>query len=120
MKEKLLEALNRIGVPVYLQGSIADDALLPNDFITFLTIDSPSVANFDNETALTAWRYQVTNYGRNPESVADYAWKIRNVLKAAGFIPIGKGRDLLSGDPNFSGWTCDFYKLENEMEVLKK
>ena len=117
MKEALLQALETIGIRIYLQGSIADNEILPSDFITFLTIDTPSVANFDNETALTAWRFQVTNYGNDPKNVASYARKTRDVLKAAGFIPIGKGRDLLSGDPNYTGWTCDYYKLENDMEV---
>lgn len=115
MKEVLINALEKIGIPVYLQGSLAEDEELPNNFITFFTIDSPSVADFDNKTALTAWRYQVTNYGKFPKQVAEYAGKIRETLKAAGFIPIGKGRDLLSSEPDFTGWTCDFYKLQNDM-----
>lgn len=119
MKELLLQVLATLGVPVYLQGSIAEDEALPELYITFLTVDSPSVADFDNATALTAWRYQVSIYGVDPKAVATKASNARTALKGAGFIPIGKGRDLPSGEPNYTAWTCDYYKLENEIGGIK-
>ena len=114
MKELLIQTLDILGYPVMLQGTLSDDAPYPDSFITFLTVDSFGTSAFDNETASTAWRYQVTFYSVDPALLATEAARIRATLKAAGFIPQGKGRDLPSDEPTHTGWTQDFYYLENE------
>ena len=114
MKELLQNTLAALGYPVILQGSLAENATYPKAFITFLTLGSPAAAEFDNETALTAWEYQVTFYADNPDTVKAEAVRIRNALKAAGFVPQGKGRDIPSDEPSYTGWTCDYYYLQLE------
>lgn len=114
MKEKLLAALDPLGYPVLLQGSLLDDEPYPNEFITFWTADSSSAAEFDNESAETAWTYQIINYCTSPARVAEIAQQIRAALKAAGFISQGKGRDIPSDTPTHTGWACDFIYIENE------
>lgn len=117
MKELLINTLSALGYPVILHGSMAEDAAFPDSFITFLTLDAPEAAAFDNETALTEWQYQVNFYSNDPAKVESEPKKIRAALKAAGFIPQGKGRDLPSDEPTHTGWTADYYYIENEMEV---
>lgn len=116
MKDLLITTLAALGYPVILHGSMAEGEAFPDNFITFLTLDAPEAAAFDNGTALTVWQYQVNFYSNDPAKVASEPPKIRTALKAAGFIPQGKGRDLPSDEPTHTGWTCDYYFLENEME----
>ena len=113
MKDFLINTLETLGFPVFLQGTFGDDPF-PETFITFFTLGSNAAAEFDNETALTAWQFQVTIYGNNPLTVESGAAAIRKTLKAAGFIPQGKGRDIPSEEPTYTGWTCEFYILESE------
>lgn len=114
MKKLLIKTLEQFGYPVILQGTIAEDEPYPESFITFWTDDSEEAAAYENETALTAWSYQVNFYSTDPELVETVAAKIRTAMKAAGFIPRGKGRDLPSDEPTHTGWTQNFYYLENE------
>lgn len=114
MKEKLIELLEALGYPVYLQGSLAEDAEYPQSFITFLTMDSSDAAHYDNESVGTAWSYTVYFYSVDPVLVAAEAARIRSTLKAAGFIPQGKGRDIPSDEPTHTGWVNDYIYLELE------
>lgn len=114
MKNKLYSTLQELGYPVYLQGAMLENEPYPDAFITFYTLDTESAADFDNESALTAWQFQVTFYSNSPAAIPVVFRSIRANLKQAGFIPVGKGRDLPSDQPTHTGWTCDFYILENE------
>lgn len=116
MKELLISVLEGLGYKnlVLLQGTLSDDEPYPEKFITFLTLDSPDIGHFDNESYGTAWAYQVANYANDPEVVKAEAARIRTALKAAGFIPQGKGRDIPSDEPTYTGWTNDYYYLEME------
>ena len=116
MKDLLIEKLSALGYPVILHGSMAEDEAFPDSFITFYTLDAPEAAAFDNDTALTVWQYQVNFYSNDPALVESEPKRIRAALKLAGFIPQGKGRDLPSDEPTHTGWTCDYYYLEIEME----
>lgn len=114
MKTLLIQTLETLGYPVILQGTIAETEPYPDDFITFWTADTSEAHAFDNDTALTSWLFYVNFYSTNPANVATESTRIRTTLKNAGFIPQGKGRDLPSDVQTHTGWTCEFYKLENE------
>ena len=116
MKSLLIETIEAVGYKnlVYLQGSMNPDEAYPDKFVTILTIGSPDAAHFDNVSVGTAWKYQVINYANDPLVVAEDAKKIRIALKAAGFIPQGKGRDIPSDEPTHTGWVTDYYFLEME------
>lgn len=113
MKDLLIGTLEKHGYPVILHGTFGDDPF-PDTFITFLVNDSASAADFDNETVLTAWEYQVNVYSANPDTLSTLAAAIRADLKAVGFIPQGKGRDLPADEPTHTGWTCNYLFLERE------
>lgn len=112
MKDRLRELLETLGYPVYLQGSMGDDEEYPADFITFWTADSEDVAHFDNESHATSWLFYVYFYSSNPANVASVPDTIRSTLKAAGFIPDGRGHDIMSDEPTHTGWIQEFYCLE--------
>ena len=112
MKKLLIETLESLGYPVYLQGTIGEDEAYPASFITFFTLGSPDNAHFDNMPASWAWEYQVTFYSSDPTLVASVPDAIRQKLRAAGFIPVGRGRDLPSDELTHTGWTQEYHMIE--------
>lgn len=112
MKGKLINTLAALGYPVYLQGTAPQE--YPEHFITFWTIDTPAAAEFDNALMLTEWQFYVYFYSTDPVILQSGAAAIRAALKDAGFIPQGKGRDLLSDDQAHTGWVQEFSIYEEE------
>lgn len=113
MKQKLITALNVFGFPIYLQGTINPDEAYPNTFITFWTDSTDDNAHFDNNTTSVDWSFTVILYSNDPEIVNTKPNEIRSALKAAGFIPQGKGQDTPSDEPTHTGWAMDFVITEN-------
>ena len=116
MKTLLRETLESLGYPVYLQGSMADDEAYPKSFITYLSMDSYNEADFDDKTHAVGWRFQVAFYSADPLLIDSVPQEIRRALKAVGFIPTGRGRDLPSDEPTHTGWVQEYYILENFKE----
>lgn len=114
MKKRLLETLEATGYPVYLQGTFAADEPYPADFITYFTLSSEDAVHHDNEPSGTAWLYEVIFYSSDPRKIATVPDEIRKQLKAAGFIPQGRGRDIPSDEPSHTGWATEFYYLDME------
>ena len=88
--------------PVFQLGTIEPNAELPADYFTF-RIDSSDDVNFDNDAALTAWDININYFSTDPEKVA--------------FIPQGRGYDLISDTPDYSGWYSDYYFLQTNKGV---
>ena len=112
MKQKLLNALSAFGYPVFLQGTFNPDEKYPATFITFFTDSTDSNGHFDNKTNSVDWAFSVILYSNNPEVVNTKPNEIRAALKAAGFIPQGKGNDIMSDEPTHTGWAMDFVITE--------
>lgn len=112
MKELLYNTLSAFDYPVYLQGTAPQD--YPDSFISYWTIDTPAAAEFDNTLMLSKWQFYVYFYSTDPELVRSVPVEIRRALKAAGFTPQGKGRDLLSDDPAHTGWVQEYSIFEEE------
>lgn len=111
MKELLIATLETFGFPVFLHGTIEEDEPFPDSFFTFQTIASPDAFPFDDEPTHTAWRYTVIFYSNDPQVVEETAAASRTALKAAGFIPQGKGIDIPSDEPTHTGWVCEYAYL---------
>lgn len=112
MKTLLIDTLEKLGYPVYLQGTMPEDEEYPESFITFFTNDSDDAAHFDNEPVGVAWQYQVIFYSSDPHLVSNVPKDIRVNMRRAGFIPQGYGRDIPSDEPTHTGWAMEFYYLE--------
>lgn len=113
MKKELISVLEKFGYPVFLQGSLNENDAYPDSFITFWTDDVTDEAHYDDEPTAWAWDFAVIFYSNDPALVNSKPAEIRAALKAAGFIPQGKGRDIPSDEPTHTGWAMDFYKLEH-------
>ena len=112
MKQKLITTLNSFGYPLYLQGTINPDEAYPGTFLTFWTDSTDDNTHFDNNTISVDWKFTVILYSNNPEIVNTKPNEIRSTLKAAGFIPQGKGQDIPSDEPTHTGWAMDFIITE--------
>lgn len=115
MKELLISILERFCPDdVYLQGTLNEESAFPQKFITFFVSTTDDLEFYDNALVATAWNFSVIFYSNNPAEVNTIPAQIYAALKQAGFIPQGKGRDIISNAPGYTGWAMDFVIRENE------
>ena len=112
IKDKLVSELEKLGYEVFLQGSLSEDKSYPESFITYWTDDTADNAHYDNDTTAYEWYFSVIFYSNKPALVNSEPDKIRKALKAAGFMPQGKGRDIPSDEPTHAGWAQDYIYIE--------
>lgn len=114
MKNELIEVLETFCPDnVYLQGTLNPDEKYPSKFITFFTTSTEDISHYNDDVSAVEWDVSVMFYSNDPAEVNTIPAEIRVALKAAGFIPQGKGSDLLSDDPALTGWAMDFKYREN-------
>lgn len=97
---------------VYLQGSFEADAEYPESFITFWTNYTDDNAHYNDNVTSIDWQFSVIFYSSDPAIIQTKAATIRAALKAAGFIPQGRGNNIMSDRPSYTGWAMDFIKTE--------
>lgn len=114
IKEILLNALEKLNHSIFQQGTIAPDDEYPESFITFEIIDSQEKEFFNNLSNATEWTISVIFYSVDPVLVQSEGVNIYNTLKNAGFIPQGRGADILSDEPTHTGWVNEYLFLERE------
>lgn len=116
MKNKLINALVGCGFvegkTLFLQGTLKPEEAYPETFITFWANSTDSNAHYDNKEISVDWSFSVILYSANPATVNTKPNEIRAALKAAGFIPQGKGQDTPSDEQTHTGWAMDFVITE--------
>lgn len=113
MKELLISVLETICPNnVFLQGTLAENEQYPESFITFWTDYTDDNSHYDNAVHSINWSFTVIFYSSNPALVLSKPAEIRTALKAAGFIPQGRGNDTPSDQPSHTGWAMDFIYTE--------
>lgn len=114
MKQLLIQTLETICPDkVFLQGTLNPNEAYPDEFITFWTDYTDDNAHYDNSVKSVDWNFSVIFYSNNPDRVASVPALIRSALKNAGFIPQGKGNDVLSDVQTHTGWAMGFIIIEN-------
>lgn len=109
MKQALISILEQFCPNnVYLQGTLNSEEAYPDTFITFWTNYTDDNSHFDDETYSVDWDFSVIFYSNNATLVNTKPAEILSALKAAGFIPQGKGNDVLSDHPTHTGWAMEF------------
>jgi hypothetical protein len=113
MKQLLFNTLNTICPGnVFLQGTVDADVPYPESFITFFTDYTEDRKFFDDDVASIDWSFTVIFYSSDPELIASVPAEITTALKAQGFIPQGRGRDIPSDVPTHTGWAMEFIITE--------
>lgn len=109
MKQKLIDILEKhCPSNVFLQGTMNPDEEYPAEFVTFFVPATDDAAHYDNAVASVDWSFSVIYYSSDPLLVNTKPFEIAADLKAAGFVQLGKGNDILSDEPTFTGWAMDF------------
>ena len=113
MKQKLIDILEKhCPNNVYLQGTMNPEEAYPAEFVTFWTPSTDDAAHFDNATVAVNWTFYVIYYSSDPNQVNTKPFAIAADLKAAGFVQLGRGSDILSDEPTHTGWAMDFLCVE--------
>lgn len=114
MKDLLISILEQFCPNnVYLQGTLNSEKPYPQKFITFFTSTTEDISFYNNDVNAVEWDFSVMFYSTKPTEVKTIPAQISAALKAAGFIPQGKGNDLLVPRPTHTGWAMDFIYREN-------
>lgn len=114
MKEKLLAVLEKFCPGnVFLQGTIDSNAEYPESFCTFWTNYVDNDAFYDNNETRAEWNFTVIYYSADPAKVNSIPAQIRTALKSAGFIPQGRGNDIVSDVVTHTGWAMEFTKIQD-------
>ena len=103
MKDLLIEILESFGYPVNLQGSLSKDEPYPESFFTFWNNDSYDGNHYDNDAINYVWDFDVNFYSTDPALVNSKLIEAKRKLKQQGFIVPGKGHDVMSDEPNWTG-----------------
>ena len=115
MKQKLIDILETFCPNnVYLQGTMNPEEAYPSEFITFFTTQTDDLAHYDNAVHSIGWNFAVIYYSDDPKQVNTKPFQIAAALKDAGFIPQGKGSDVLSDEQSHTGWAMDFVYPEKQ------
>ena len=113
MKSVLIEMLQTLNYPVFLQGTLNPDESYPASFFTFWNPDTPEGAFYDNDAHLAEWRFNIFFYSIDPQLVEIVPEQARKLLKQKGFILNGKPHDIASGRDTHTGVTFSVTITEN-------
>lgn len=117
MKHKLINALESCGfvegVTLLLQGTLADETEYPETFVTIWTDYTADNSHFDNDTSAVDWHFTVIVYSNDAAVLEEKSNEVRKALRAADFIPQGKGQDIPSDEETHTGWAMEFLCVEN-------
>lgn len=112
MKERLIEILEGLGYPAYLQGSLNESDAFPDAFFTFWNFDSPEPSHYDNNPTSCSWGFWIYFYATNPRLVESVMLTAKKALKDGGFVVDGKPSDANSGRATHTGEMLTAYALE--------
>lgn len=110
--ELLYSTLEAQGLPVYLQGSMADDESYPEQFITYQNLATDGGMYYDNQEGAVVWSYNVAVYATRPDVAQSTLMKIRDELRALDFVASGAGHDMISDEPTHTGRGLDVLYVE--------
>lgn len=112
MKDLLIETIEPLGYPVFLQGSLSKDEKYPESFFTFWNNSSDGKAFYDNEEHTFLWDFDLNFYSSDPTLVNSKLLEAKQLLKAAGFSIYGKGHDVASDENTHTGRGINVVKVE--------
>lgn len=103
MVDQLIELLETLGYPVYLQGSMLEDEPYPDSFFTYWNDSADGDSYYSNEEGAIVWAYSLNFYSVDPELVNTKLLDAKRVLKANGWVASGAGYSVISDEPTHTG-----------------
>lgn len=111
MKKKLIDLLESLKFPVFMQGALNEDEQYPDTFFTYWNFQDPDILHYDNVSHGSAWGFWVWVYSNDPEVVETTEKKVKSLLKSNGFIFSGSS-DTNSGRETHTGRMMTVYVME--------
>ena len=112
MKEKLIEILETMGYPAYLQGSMSEYDEYPESFFTFWNFDTEEIRHYNNKATFISYGFLVYLYSVNPSLVENVMKEIVAKLKENRFLITVAGMDADSGTKTHTGKMIEIYYTE--------
>lgn len=103
MEDLLIKALEGLGYPVILQGSMQPEARYPDHFFTYWNDSADGSSFFDNTEGAIVWAYSLNFYSVSPLLVNSTLMTAKVLLKEEGFNVTGAGYDVMSDEPTHTG-----------------
>ncbi len=103
MWSKLQEVFDYLALPYYRQGSLADGEETPDAYYTFWNTASADLSHYDNNAHRVEWTWQVWSFTDNADDIYVIMENLINAATEAGFIAIGKGKDIATVSPTLYG-----------------
>lgn len=112
MKDLLIQTLQPLGYPIFLQGSLSDNDVYPESFFTFWNNAVDGDAFYNNVENEYIWDFDLNFYSSDPQLVNTKLLEAKELLKDKGFIATGKGYDVASDEITHTGRGIHIYKIE--------
>ena len=104
MLEHLIKILeDTYGYPVYLQGSLSEDATYPDNFFTYWINDSDGDSHYDNNETAIVWDYDLNFYSNDPLKTHNTLLEVKALLKQYNFTVNGGGYSVMSDESTHTG-----------------
>lgn len=103
----IYDTLAPLGYPVYLQGSLAEDAQYPDNFITYWIPGSESESFYDNAEHRQDWEISIIFYTKDIQQIILVIPQIISALRDSKFTVYGRGNFIPSDELDTVGWTLD-------------
>lgn len=111
-KDNLKEVLDGFGFKSWLMHTMPEDEVYPDSFFTYLSIDAPFEAHYDNAPHAVAWTFWIGFYSNDPDQVDSIPLELANRLRAAGWVVPGLGEDVQTDEPSHTGKRLTAYFVE--------
>ena len=103
MDNKLIKALEVLGYPVKLQGSLLPDETYPDHFFTYWNDSADGMSFYSNTEGAVLWAYSLNFYSIDPVLTNTVLMEAKALLKSAGFTVSGAGYTVGSDEPTHTG-----------------
>lgn len=113
MKSKLLAILEGMGYETWLMHTMPLSKKYPDSFFTYMVIDAPFKAHYDNRPHAIVWGFWIGFYSSNPSLVESVPMELTKRLLDAGWSVPGAGEDVPSDEPTHTGWRLTAYYVQN-------
>ena len=109
----LHDVLESFGLPVYLQGSMADNEPYPESFYTYYNNSTGGLTYYDNMEKSVVWDFDVSAYSANPDMAQQ--------MLDRGVMSINEARELFNYGPVDGGELRTIrgeYKNANDSDLV--
>lgn len=110
--EKLQEVLEGFGLRSWLMHTMPAEEEYPESFFTFLSIDAPFEAHYNNKPHSIVWAYWIGFYSSDPDKVNNIPLELATRLRAAGWVVPGLGESVRADEPNYTGRRITAYYVQ--------